>query len=313
MKMSRNKILVAVDFEEQSMAALEHSYHIARLFEAEIVLLYVIETGGVFEKLFSPQEYVEKVMTKARDKFDELDKLAHTTKTKSAIAVSSLIEKGKPYDKIIDVAKDQDVLLIVMGLSGNLERRGRKFIGSNTFNVIREADCPVISVKAGNQNNGEFTNILLPLDFTKQTKKQVQKAIEFGGYFGATINVLSVLTGESKVTRLLKQVQLTQVRNAITRHGIRCHTELIDAKEKSVSDIILDHSSKIHADLVIIMTQQKKNFVEYFIGSTAQEVIAGSDIPVLSIIPSAEFRPGVVTSMVDPLGLMEKNDLTDEL
>jgi hypothetical protein len=27
----------------------------------------------------------------------------------------------------------------------------------------------------------------------------------------------------------------------------------------------------------------------------------------LSIIPTAEFKPGVVTSMVDPLGLIKKN------
>jgi hypothetical protein len=70
--------------------------------------------------------------------------------------------------------------------------------------------------------------------------------------------------------------------------------------------MVISYSNKIDADLIIIMTQQKKSFVNYYVGSNAQEIIFNSAIPVLSIIPTAEFKPGVVTSMVDPLGLIKK-------
>ncbi len=36
----------------------------------------------------------------------------------------------------------------------------------------------------------------------------------------------------------------------------------------------------------MVMTQQEQDFTDYFIGSSAQGIINGSDIPVLSIIPS---------------------------
>jgi nucleotide-binding universal stress UspA family protein len=307
MKTGRNKILVAIDFEEQSLNALEHSFELAGLFEADLVLLYVIEVSNVFGKIRSPDEYVKKIIQEAREKFDELEKLARSATSKASVKTSVIIEKGKPYDKIIETAIDQEVIMIVMGKNSisSLTKRN-KYIGSNTMNVVREAECPVITIKEKTKIPGKFSRILLPLDFTRQTKKQVQKAIEFGGYFGAKIYVVSINTNDNKVAKLLKQVQLNQVKNAIQRNGVSCHTESLFSKDETVSDMVISYSNKIDADLIIIMTQQKKSFVNYYIGSNAQEIIFNSTIPVLSIIPTAEFKPGVVTSMVDPLGLIKK-------
>ncbi len=307
MKTGRNKILVAIDFEEQSINALEHSFEIARLFDADLLLLYVIEVCNVFGKLRSPEEYLKKVIQEAREKFDELEQLAGVVTSKASVKTNVLIEKGKPYEKIIETAIENDVIMIVMGKNSisSINKRN-KYIGTNTMNVVREAECPVITIKEHTKNPGKFEKILLPLDFTRQTKKQVQKAIEFGGYFGAKIYVLSVLTSDNKVSRLLKQVQINQVKNAILKNGVKCHTEVVHAQDKLVSDLVVSYSKKIDADLIIIMTQQKKSFVNFYVGSNAQEIIFNSRLPVLSIIPTAEFKPGVVTSMVDPLGLIKK-------
>ncbi len=47
-----NKILVPIDFSEQSLIALEQSYNLAREYHAEITLLNVIEEGGMLSKVF---------------------------------------------------------------------------------------------------------------------------------------------------------------------------------------------------------------------------------------------------------------------
>jgi nucleotide-binding universal stress UspA family protein len=308
MTQNSNKILVPIDFQEPSLNALDHSYELARLFDAELILLYVIEVTGVFGKLRSPEDYVNSVIKEAREKFDELEKLAGSVSSKASVKVTTIIEKGKPYDRIINTAIDNDVILIIMGKSGVLDAPDRNFIGSNTLNVIREAPCPVITVKGDKPMPEKFANILLPLDFTGHTKKQVQKAIDLGGYFGSSINIISVISRENKVTKLLKQVQMNQVKNAINRHGVRCHSELLYIDDKTAAEEVIDYSMKIDADLIIIMTQQKKSIIHYYVGSTALQIIQNSEIPVLSIFPAAEFKPGMVTSMVDPMGLMRKKD-----
>jgi nucleotide-binding universal stress UspA family protein len=305
MSKSVNRILVPIDFEEPSLNALEHSFELARLFEAELILLYVIEVMGVFGKLRSPEDYVNKIIVEARNRFDELETLAQSVSTKSMIKVTTLIDKGKPYEKIIQTARDNDVLLIIMGKSSTTETKPHKFIGTNTMNVVRDAHCPVITVK-GTILPVKFSNILVPLDFTGQTKKQVQRAIDFGGYFGSSISIISVVTKENKVTRLLKQVQMNQVRKAIQKNGIQCHSEMLYAENKTVAEKVIEYGKQINADLIIIMTQQKQNIINFYVGSTAQQIILNANIPVLSIFPAAEFKPGIVTSMVDPMGLMRK-------
>ncbi len=313
MNVSRSKILVAIDFEEQSMNALEHSYELARLFDADLVLIYVIEGISVVGKLRSPEEYVKSVIAEAHEKFDELEKLASKASSRASVRVTALIERGKPYERIIQAAIDQEAILIIIGKNSDSSlRKSKNIAGSNSMNVVREAPCPVITINSPPQHPGRFTKILLPLDFTRQTKKQVQKAIEFGGYFGAQINILSILSEDNKVTKLLKQVQLNQVKNAIQKNGIQCHTEFLYSKEGRIADIIIDYSKKIEADLIVIMTQQKKSFIYFYVGSTAHEIISHSEIPVISIIPTAEFRPGMVTSMVDPFGLIKNKGTQGE-
>lgn len=308
----KNKILVAIDFGAESMNALEHSYALARVFDAELLLLYVLESSGVLGKLRSPEEYEKKIIDTAREKFDELEELAKSTEDKSQIKTSFLIQKGKPYQRIIETAYEYSVLLIVIGKNNATETTPRRrFAGSNSLNVVREAPCPVITIKSKAREPGKFHNILLPLDFTKQTKKQVQKAIEIGGYFGARINILSILRKDNKVIQLLKQVQLKQIKNAVQKQGIQCYTDFVFARDGVVADIVLQHSKRINADLIIIMTQQKKKFVHYYIGSTAQALISESTIPVISIIPIAEFKPGMVTSLVDPMGLIQTHKKAD--
>ena len=94
MKTGRNKILVAIDFEEQSINALEHSFEIARLFDADLLLLYVIEVCNVFGKLRSPEEYLKKVIQEAREKFDELPTAAKVAGG-GALAIGAGLAAGK--------------------------------------------------------------------------------------------------------------------------------------------------------------------------------------------------------------------------
>jgi hypothetical protein len=42
----------------------------------------------------------------------------------------------------------------------------------------------------------------------------------------------------------------------------------------------------VDGDLLLMMTQQELDFTDYFIGSSAQEIILHAEMPVLSIIPS---------------------------
>ncbi len=279
---STNKILVPIDFSEQSLIALEQSYNIAREYNAEITLLHVIEESGMLTKFFSNQQHddVKKNVQK------ELDKLAADVTKKAKVVVNTLVGKGSIYEKIAEVAELINATMIIMGTNGGDGKR-KRFIGSNALRVVRESTVPVITIKGKHHRKG-CKNIVLPLDLSKETREKVTKAIELSKLFGgATIRVVSVLftTDEFVVNRLTRQ--LGQVKTFLEKEDIECTAEIIKGikGEETLAENILEYATKVEGDLIMIMTQQEIDFTKYFIGSSAQEIINHSVIPVLSIRP----------------------------
>ncbi|MFZ4546653.1 MAG: universal stress protein [Bacteroidales bacterium] len=280
-----NKILIPIDFQKQSLLALEQSYNLARLLQAEIVLLYVHEQSGIFAGLFSNEQNNE-MLSKIDEKLAEVAGKASMT---TGFSISYMIEKGRIYSKIIDVAKQISAKYIVMGThsateADEIENR----VGANTSRVIRSASCPVITINSKHLYHG-CRHILLPLDLTKETRQKVTMGIEIARIYGAGIKVVSALWSKNDpaiIGRLYQQGD--QVTNFISEAGIECTFEIIESSggEKTLVPSILNYAKQQgDIDLVIILTQQEIGIVEYFVGSHAQEFIRLSEIPVMSLVP----------------------------
>ena len=146
--MSHKKILVPIDFSDQSQIALDQSYNLAREYKAEITLLYVIEDNGFISKFFSKKQGEE--IKKEADK--KLIKLAAGVKKKTGINVNTMVARGSVYEKIAEVADMINALFIIMGASSRKNIR-KKFIGSNALRVVREAKVPVITIRGKQHRN----------------------------------------------------------------------------------------------------------------------------------------------------------------
>jgi nucleotide-binding universal stress UspA family protein len=162
--------------------------------------------------------------------------------------------------------------------------------------VVKEASCPVVTIKGKHPREG-CKNIVLPIDITKESREKVDSAIELGKLYGATIRVISVLFSHDEfvVNRLTRQME--QVKNFIKKAEVKCTAEMIKTTKgrESLADAIIDYSNKVEADLIMIMTQQEGDITPLFIGSTAQGIINNAETPVMSIVPSikrdVEFAP----------------------
>lgn len=282
-----NKILVPIDFSEQSLIALSQSYTLAKNIGAEVVLLYVIDEVNPMVKMFI------KGLDEIRGAVESnLKSLADEKIKETGLKISTIVEEGKIYQVINDVAKKMQATFIVMGTKGV---ESSKFIGSNALKVVKTAPCPVITIK-GKEHNKGCSKIVLPLDLTKETSDKVNKAIEIAKIFNAEIWAVSVLlTGKEDVVSKLKD-QLVLVQNYITKNEVNCTAEMIKIlkKDDKLSHAVIAYAEKINADLVMIMTQQEKDIKEFFIGSHAREVINLSDIPVLSVQPSVKDRIEII-------------------
>ena len=284
MSSSPKKILVPIDFSEQSLIALDQSYNLAKGYKAEVVLAHVIEDSGPISRIFSKEQNEEMEKTIR----ENLKKLAADAEKKGGVKTSIRVPRGKAYEEIVKLGETLPAELIIMGCDSSPSGLKKRFIGSTALRIVRESKVPVITIRGKHHRSG-CKNIVLPLDLTKETKEKVSKAIELSNLFGgAAIHVVSVVqtSDEFLVNKLTRQ--LGQAKSFIEKSGVECSAEIIKGTQSKITlaQTIIDYANKVEGDLLMIMTQQEQNFTKYFIGSSAQEIINNSNIPVLSIVPS---------------------------
>ena len=282
------KILIPVDFQKQSLLALQQSYNLARRINAEIIMLYVHEQSGILASLFSKDQHNELI-----SRIDEkLAELAGKAALISGLKVTYRVDKGRIYTKIAEVAQEIKADYIIMGTHSSEEFEEHDLrIGANASKVVRSANCPVITYNSDHKYNG-CRNILLPVDFTKETTQKVNKCIEIAKIYGAGVKVVTAVWKKND-TEMIESLQLKgqELVETISSAGISAGFAVVESNddEDTLVPAILDYALKQEdIDLILILTQQEIGIVEYFVGSHAQEFIRLSPIPVMSIIPKAD-------------------------
>ncbi len=293
-----NKILVAFDFLQQSLIALEQVHNIAKFLNAEIILLYVVESNFMIKQIFKKVDFSGEIKINLEKNLQEIcDKTSNVT----GLKVTYRIEEGKVYEVVTKIADEISPRFIVLG-QNDAEDGLKKYLGSNATHIIRDSKCPVITIK-GEKHNFGIKNIVVPLNLTKTTREKIFNAISLGLHFKSTIWLVSVLSGginyrQSRIFARMKKAQKTMVEN-----DIPCNIKIFKKSETPDCDVILNYAIENDADLIMIMTHQETGFTDHYIGKFAHEIINKSEIPVMSVVP-AKPKPDtkIVKSFVDPFG-----------
>ncbi|MEE3453765.1 universal stress protein [Dialister sp.] len=140
------KILVPVDSTKASARAFEYALGLAKLFDAEIHLLYVAPIAGITSSDYTIH------MTKKPDDSSPLKLKGSAVlaglmqNLPSGARVKSDILMGVPEVMITLTAKDDESDLIVMGTSGK-GAISSMISGSVSYYTIHHVECPVLVVK----------------------------------------------------------------------------------------------------------------------------------------------------------------------
>ena len=142
------RILVGCDFSPDSALALEYGLGLAQEFEAEVHLLHVIERS-VYWGLDSATKALTDDLERAVRETVERKLLGLVPKEAAAWChVEPVLRAGLPHEEIIRHAKALEVDLIVVGVRGHT-LVDKLMVGSTMTRVVREAHCPVLTVRRG--------------------------------------------------------------------------------------------------------------------------------------------------------------------
>lgn len=144
--MDIKRILFPTDFSEGSAHALPYAVDMAKHYGARLYIIHVIydiaKTTGWYVPHVSMDE-VYRDMEQAAKK--ELDK-CWIEEMKGFKDIERSVVTGVPYEEIIKFVNENKIDLIVMGTHG---RKGidRILFGSTATQVVRNAPCPVLTVR----------------------------------------------------------------------------------------------------------------------------------------------------------------------
>lgn len=135
-----NRILIAHDFSPDSEASFNYGLSLAQEYQSEVHLLHVLSSSGSEEPelAWSSAAGGGAYTYTAR-------KLQQSLPKEAALWCSfvNVVRCGKTYEEILSYARDHEIDLICMGVSGSDWRMGKLF-GSNVDRVLREAPCPIL-------------------------------------------------------------------------------------------------------------------------------------------------------------------------
>lgn len=144
------RIMAAVDFSEYSKEAVEYAAQLAEKFNAELVIVNVINqrdldavtTVSLNVDSISVENYLEG---QKMDREHRIQKLIEEAAC-GHLSPKMLIRVGPPVERLNKVVREEAVDLVVMGSKGRSNLAGFLF-GSTAEKMFRHCPVPVLSIR----------------------------------------------------------------------------------------------------------------------------------------------------------------------
>lgn len=272
------KIIVPVDFSIHSEYALETASILAKKYQAEIIVLHMLEIANAIltnsaSELQAEGAYFLKI---AEQKFTTfLDKPYLI-----GIKVTPVIKHFKVFSEVNAIAISHKADLIIMGSQG-VSGLKEILIGSNTEKMVRYSDVPVLVVKE-HPILTDFETAVFASSFSKDDINAYKKARQLFESLGISMYLVYVNTPsisfnstneiQKKIASFLKQAD-----------GNLSNMKYVNyVSDYTIEKGILNFADSIKADLIAIATHGKKGITHFIEGSLSEDVANHSALPVMT-------------------------------
>ncbi len=268
-----SKILAPVDFSDRSLAVLHYAKAIASGYQAELVLLHLmnpvhtITAAGPFGPVLVPVP-----QTVFEDAATHLDQFG--AGLLADVQVRRLVYEGDPVEQIVAFAHSEDTQLIVMSTHGFGALR-RFLLGSVVAKVLHDVACPVLTgvhrQESPEPKPPSFSKVLCALDLGPNSGRILEWASQSAKDFHAKLGVVHVVHSGSPGH---EREELDKVVQALGAHA-----DDVYIREGEAAKMICSVAESSGADLLVI----GRGSHEGRLRSNAYAVISQSPCPVVSV------------------------------
>ncbi len=287
------RILVPVDFSDNSLIAVRDAGSLARVFHSEVTLLHINEFL-VFHPLSGPLGYGISSTEAQRTEHvnwrrKQLDGFA--TAELQDVAVKKIVCSGDPAKLIAEFARNQSSDLIVMPTRGYGPFR-RFLLGSVTAKILHDVDCPVWTgahLEKAPASPFDIHHVMCAVNFGPRSCHAIRWAADFASQLGAKLTVIhAVLESPSGLPdRYTFQWHEESQWGAKERlRGLLLDTgvagEALVVSDGDIAHSVAEAAREKEAGLLVI-GRSCAGSARSRLGSHTYPIICGSTCPVVSI------------------------------
>jgi nucleotide-binding universal stress UspA family protein len=279
------RVLFPTDYSEAAEQAFVHAAHLAAAHDAELHALHVTSEEPRGGRRQVPEHHIDAAAQLGLPTERAAGPLSPEKITQREIQADSAAEG------ILSYAEEHGIDLIVMGTHGR-QAIERMLIGSVAERVVREAPCPVLTVRAGGDLN--VRRILVPIDFSDRSKAAIAVAEALADLYDANIELFFVIDeadlpipgapvlGPVHVAPDVVEARFRKLMNDLVKEYQDGRSLTGTVHVGSPASDIIDHAAE-HADLIVMSTHGRRGVQRFFLGSVAEKVIRRAPCPVFTV------------------------------
>lgn len=284
-------IAVATDFSPNAMAAFAWALELARRHRSELVLVHALlpDASPTPDSAPMPEQYDRGVRDDARARLEAL--MAEVRPAGLPISVELVV--GSTAPGILATAEQRRADLLVVGTRA-LTGWKRVVGGGTATRVVREASLPVLTVHAGDARRSHVAQtVLVPTDFSSDARCAAETALRVLASAESGRLVLlhahrrpAASAARQAAAEAVAAAAAAARESVVTLARSRALDDVVveaEVAEGAPAQVIVEHAARLGADLVAMGTRGRSGLERWWLGSTAERVIASAPCPVLTV------------------------------
>lgn len=299
---SIDRILVADDFSEFSLRAVQSALVLARRHGAELHHVHVAEKAKDEESALSSESEIKRQLASTLNGAADALGLDDVDELTDEIEIHHVVLRGRaPGPAMLKYVYENKIDLVVAGTHGRTGLR-RLILGSVAEELIHHAPCPVLTLR-DRPLKSDIERLLVPVDFSEDSAKALSLARVISEKTGSEIDLLHVI--EDLPTPSFFGDEVGSIYDLAPDLEERAMDHLKEmwadaegpetayvpiAESGPTAPTITDVAEERGDEAIVIATHGRTGLDRFVLGSVADKVVRSADCPVL-VVRTRETTP----------------------
>lgn len=295
---SKRPVVVAIDFSTCSGVALARAARAASWNNAPLIPVHVVNVPAL--RPIPPAMFPYELPTQAGLVASAREEWPAFARDALGDAFPALeVLEGNPRERLVDLVREHDASLLVIGASGRGRARG---LGTVASGCVRRSTCPVLVVRESAPE--QLATVAAFVDFSPASREALAQAVRFASQDDAEVHVVHAyddpwhgmpMSGvvEANMPDFAEKMQ-TAVEQRLREFAQPLAHELAalkaqyhgfqhDAKWEGYGRGLVGFVARYRVDLAVLGVRSRWNVRDALMGSTAERVFRDAGCSILAV------------------------------